>query len=332
MATLMLQFLVAASVIVFAGTFLTRYGDAIGERTGMGRSLAGLLLLATATSLPELSVDCNLARNGAADIALGDLLGSSLFNLLILAILDLLHRAPQKMFSHMAAAHALSATMSISLTVVCLLAMTTRFSGTLWGIGPGPVALVLVYLLGLRLVFYDQRFATAQQSDIRPTGTEHGSLPTLGRAVFGFLAAAGVIFVAAPRLAVAAEGLAEETGLGGSFVGTVLVALSTSLPEFVTSMAAVRSGAFDLAVGNIFGSNSFNMLILLPVDYFYDGSLLGSAALVHVTTAGCVILVTSIAMAGILYRAEKRYLLLEPDATLVIALVLASFGTVFALG
>jgi len=332
MGLLLVQFTVAAGVIVFAGTFLTRYGDAIGERTGMGRSLAGMLLLATATSLPELSVDCNLAKNGAADIALGDLLGSSLFNLLILAILDLMHRSPQKMFSRMTAAHALSATMSVTLTVVCLLAITSRFTGTWLGVGPGPVLLVGVYLLGLRLVFYDQRFAASQSPVATVTGIDHQSLPPLGRSVLGFLVAAAVIFIAAPRLALAAEGLADASGLGGTFVGTSLVALSTSLPELVTSLAAVRSGAFDLAVGNIFGSNSFNMLILLPVDYFYEGSLLGSASLAHVTTAGCVILVTSVAISGLLYRAEKRYFLLEPDALLVIVLVLASLGAVYALG
>src|SRR3990172_4349029 len=97
MAMLVLQFLGAALAIVVAGTFLTRYADAIGERTRLCRTLAGMMLLATATSLPELAVDCNLARMGLPNLALGDLLGSSLFNLLILAILDLAHRGPTRM-------------------------------------------------------------------------------------------------------------------------------------------------------------------------------------------------------------------------------------------
>lgn len=323
MTTALLEFVLAAAVIVFAGSFLTRYADALGERTGMGRTLAGLVLLATATSLPELMVDCNLASRGSIDIAIGDLLGSSLFNLFILAGLDLMHRAPQRMLSRTAAAHALSATMSVALTAVCLIALFSRVPGTVLGLGPGPLALAVVYLFSLRLVHYDQQFATAAVSDAPPE-QERPDTPSLQRSSVGFLVAAFVIFLAAPRLAAAAEVLADASGLGGTFIGTTLVALSTSLPELVTTWFAVRMAAFDLAIGNIFGSNSFNMLIFLPVDACYAGSLFAEASPTHVITAGCVILVTAVCMLGLLYRAEKRYWIVEPDALLVILLIIGS--------
>jgi cation:H+ antiporter len=329
MAILLLEFFAAAATIVVAGTFLTRYGDAIGERTGMGRTLAGLVLLATATSLPELAVDCNLARLGQPDLALGDLLGSSLINLLILAALDLYHRGPNRMLSKMAAAHALSAVMSIAMTALCLLFLLTRFEFTLAGIGPGPIALGIAYVMGLRLVYFDQQYALSQQASPAEVLDQRHELPTLKRAIIGYVSATLVILVAAPFLAVAAEGLAEETGLGGTFVGTTLVAFSTSMPELVTSLAAVRMGAFDLAVGNIFGSNTFNMVILLPVDAFFKGSLFATASTTHAITAACTILVSTVAVLGLLYRPEKRYWLIEPDALLVIALVFGSLGLVF---
>jgi cation:H+ antiporter len=330
MAMLLLKFLGAALAIVVAGTFLTRYADAIGERTGLGRTLAGILLLATATSLPELAVDCNLARMGLPNLALGDLLGSSLFNLLILAILDLAHRGPTRMLSRTAAAHALSAMMSVAMTAICLLFLLAPFEFTFAGVGPGPIVLGVFYVLGLRLVYFDQQFVAEQKPDTEPPhASDH--LPTLNRAAFGYAAATLVILLAAPLLASAAEGLADATGLGGTFIGTTLVALSTSLPELVTTLAAVRVGAYDMAVGNIFGSNAFNMVILLPVDSFYKGSLLAAASPTHAVTAVCVILVTSVAVAGLLYRPEKRYWFIEPDAALVILLVLASLGLVFYL-
>lgn len=320
--------MLAAAVIVVAGVFLTRYAEALGEQTRLGNTLAGIILLASATSLPELSVDCNLARIGAVDAAVGDLLGSSLFNLLILAVLDLIHRAPRRMLSTQAAAHALSATTSVLLMAICLIAILTRSQFEWAGCGVGPCLLGLVYVLGLRLVYYDQQHATPAEgtADHRSPGI------SLRRAAVGYLAAAGVILAAAPRLAHAADGLARATGLGGTFVGTTLVALSTSLPELVTTLAAVRSGAFDLAVGNVFGSNAFNMVILLPVDALYPGSVLGRVSLTHATTAACGILVTAAATLGLLYRVERRIWLIEPDAILVIGLVIGSLALVYASG
>jgi cation:H+ antiporter len=329
MATILLYFFGAASVVAFCGIYLTRYADVIGQKTRLGRTLAGIILLATATSLPELAVDCNLAYSGQADLVMGDLLGSSLMNLLILAILDLIHRGPTHILTGRAAAHALSATMSIVMTGICLLFLITPFRFTLAGVGPGSLLLAATYLLGLRLVYYDQQYGMkkATAGDEAP---DDSKVP-LKHAVIGYAVSAIGILLAAPVLASSAEDLATASGLGGTFIGTTLVAISTSMPEMVTTLAAVRSGAFDLAVGNILGSNTFNMLILLPADLFYDGSLLTSASATHAVTAVCVILATSFVTLGLLYRPEHRYWFIEPDAALVITVILAAFGLVYYL-
>ncbi len=336
MLMLILQFGGAAFAIVVAGVFLTHYGDAIGERTGIGRTLAGIVLLASATSLPELAVDCNLARMGQADLPLGDLLGSSLFNLLILAALDLAHRGPTRMLSRAAASHALSATMSVAMTALCLVFLLSRVEFTFAGVGPGPIMLGVTYVLGLRLVYFDQQYAAQKlaaelQSDPKTSREESKRLPTLRRSAIGYAASALAILLSAPLLASSAERLAAATGLGGTFIGTTLVAIATSLPELVTTLAAVRIGAFDLAVGNIFGSNAFNMVILLPVDGCYSGSILAAASKTHAVTASCAILVTAAAVIGLLYRPEKRYWFIEPDALLVIVLVVLSLVLIYFL-
>jgi cation:H+ antiporter len=179
-------------------------------------------------------------------------------------------------------------------------------------------------------VYFDQQFAKEKlpPGEAAPVDIQRISL---SRAAIGYAASAFGILLAAPILASAAEGLAVETGLGGTFVGTTLVAFSTSMPELVTTFAAVRAGAFDLAAGNIFGSNAFNMIILLPADGFFDGSLLAAASSTHEVTGVCVILATSLATLGLLYRPERRYWLIEPDAASVIVVVLASLGLVYYL-
>ena len=120
--------------------------------------------------------------------------------------------------------------------------------------------------------------------------------------------------------AIAAGKIADLTGLGKTFIGSTLVAFSTSLPELVSTIAAVRMGAFDLAVGNIFGSNSFNMLFLLPVDFSPPCPFLASVSRLHILTALATIMATSVAVMGQLYQVEKRKKIIEPDAFAIIGI------------
>ncbi|HEX4924098.1 MAG TPA: hypothetical protein VFV50_08430 [Bdellovibrionales bacterium] len=324
---LSIQFLLSAAGIVVAGVFLAQSADQIAERTGLGRLFTGSILLAGATSLPELLVDISAIRKEMPDLAVGDLLGSSLMNLLILAVADLIHRKPAKIFSRAAAHHALSAAVSINVTAIACIAifLGPNLAGISAGeIGLGPLSIGLFYLLALRLVYRSQpqarhapelKAASGRQEIVRPFSV--------------FFGAALAIFVAAPFLAAAAGGLAERTGLGTTFLGSTLVAFCTSLPEVVSTFAAVRMGAFDLAVGNIFGSNSFNMILLIPLDLVHEGNLLGAVSRTHVLTGLSVILATSVAVMGQLYDAEKRKKFVEPDAFGVIGIVIASLIILF---
>lgn len=327
MIALLVEFILLSLVIVIAGTFLARFADQLGALTGLGRSMTGIVLLAAATSLPELVVGCNAALISAVDLTVGDLLGSSLCNLLILAVLDMLTRTRGAMLSKAAAAHALSATSSILLTVIVLLFLLLDVTWTIFRVGPCCWAILIAYLFSLRLIYLDQQVSMSEvveKPDLKGI--------TLRRAAGGYAASAAAIFLAAPRLAGTANELAEITGMGTTFFGTAFVALVTSLPEAVTTLAALRMGAVDMAVGNILGSNSFNMVALFGVDLFYDGSLLAAASDVHAVTAGAVILVTAVTVQGLLYRAEKRFWILEPDALLVILLVLGSMTLVYTVG
>ncbi len=334
MTSTILQFMFFAGVIVAAGSLLSRQADAIAEATGLGRLLIGSILLAAATSLPEVSVDIASIRQETPDLAVGDLLGSSLMNLLILAALDMTRYSPGTMLSKTTASHALNATVSIALTAVAaaaLLAERRLGVGPFLALGPGAWIILLVYAYGSRMIFINQRIAArvaAEHPADTGTATEK---PSLRNAIIFFVIGAALILVAGPRLADAANQIATRSGLSTTFVGTTLVALSTSLPELVTCLAAVRMGAHDLAIGNIFGSNAFNMAILAGLDIVQPGSLLAVADEMHAISALCIIFATVVAVAGQLYQVERKHWF-ERDALVVIGIVLASLGLVYMLG
>jgi cation:H+ antiporter len=329
MTILVIQFLLIAAVVAGAGVVLARAADAIAEATGLGRLLVGSIGLAAATSLPELSVDIAAVQAGHVDLAAGDLLGSSLMNLLILAGIDICRRNGRKMLSREAASHALSATLAIAVTALAGIAILTVGklpAVTILGVGGWSWALLISYLLGARMLFIDQRISARLAAESVPERSGSVGMPAAA-----FLVAAAVLLIAGPRLAAVAADLAERSGLGGTFVGTSLVAVTTSLPELVASLAAVRLGAVDLAIGNVFGSNAFNMIMFVPLDAVYPGSLFAAVSPTHAVTAFAVIVATAITVLGQLYHADRRLAVIEPDALLVILVIGGALALVFQL-
>jgi cation:H+ antiporter len=336
---LFLQFLLLALAVALAGWLLARSADQIAEATGLGRLLIGSLLLAAVTSLPELAVDVAAVRAGFVDLAAGDLFGSSLMNLLILAVIDLSIRSGRRMLSREAASHALSATLGIALTALAGLAVLTAGrlpAMTLLGIGGWSWAILLAYLLGARMLFINQRIAVRLATEARAGEEKSGEATPAAtvpvwRSAALFLVAACGLFVTGPWLAHVAGALAEATGLGGTFVGTTLVAVSTSLPELVATLTAVRLGALDLAIGNAFGSNAFNMVLFVPLDAVHAGPLFNEVSVTHAVTAFAVVLATAIAILGQLYHGERRLPLIEPDACLMLLVLLGGLMLVYTL-
>jgi cation:H+ antiporter len=314
-----LTFVLTGAVIVVAGSRLSAYGDAIGERTGIGGLWVGSVLLAGATSLPELATDVSAVRIGVPDLAVGDLFGSSMANMLILAVIDLVMPRRQ-LLRRVTLDHALAACLAIALTGLATVFVVLGHRPAIGGFGVGPLLLLLLYALGTRAVYRHVRRVRAEpgpDAPERPGGA--GTTPTLRRAVAGYLASAAVILVAAPAFARAAERIAADTGLGTTFVGAWLVGLATSIPELVTSLSAVRMGAFDMAVGNLFGSNGFNMAIFFALDVAHGGGpIFAAVSQAHVITGVFAMVLTSIGLAAVVYRAERRFAMIEPDSFAIV--------------
>lgn len=325
MLTAWLTFVASAAVIVVAGTMLSRYGDRIATLTGLGGLWIGVVLMAAATSLPEVVTTVSAGLFGAADLAAGDLFGAGMTNMLTLGLIDLMHRQ-KRVWQQAAFEHALSAGLAIFLTGLAGFLVLSQADVAHGGIGIGSLLLLLFYVFGMRLVFRQETVKRRQreqeavlEAHDAESARQAGKRRGLRRAGLGFGAAALAILAAAPLLAGAADAIAKQTGISASFIGTALLGITTSLPELVTAVAAVRIGAFDLAVGNLFGSNAFNMAAFFFVDAAYgDGPLFTSVSDSHAMTAFWSILLMSTALMGIIYRVEKRYMLVEPDSFAII--------------
>lgn len=318
-------FLFSAVVILLAGTKLSQYGDQIAEYTGLGGLWIGVLLVAGATSLPEVFTTVSAAWIEAPNIAAGDLFGACLTNMLTLGLIDLIHRQ-KRVWQQAALGHALTASLAIAMVALAGLFVVLKSGFMVGWAGLDSLLLFIVYVLGMRVVFRQEDARRREKELERVVEAEEAGedkvttrKAALRRASAGFAAAALALLVAAPFLASSAQDIAVLTGLGTTFIGTTLVAITTSLPELVTAFAAVRLGAFDLAVGNLFGSNAFNMSAFFFADLAYgSGPLLGAVSPVHAVTAMIGILLMTVGLMGIIYRVERRYVFIEPDSLLMI--------------
>lgn len=313
--TLWLSFIICTSVIVYSGTKLAKYGDIIAEKTGLGRTWIGIVLMASVTSLPELVTGISsVTFADVPDIAVGDIMGSCVFNMLILALLDAAHRTePLSARAHHG--HVLSAGFGILLLgiVSISLLLGNRIPSIGW-IGLYTPLVMGVYLIAMRLVyFYEKRQISAFIKEIA-VELRYEKIPTKTALVYFSIHAVFVV-IAAIFLPKIGEAIAEATGLGQTFVGNIFIAVSTSLPEVVVSIAAVKMGAINLAVGNLFGSNIFNIFILGIDDLFFaKGPILSFVNQNHIISALSAIAMTAIAIIGLTYQTEKKKLFLAWDS------------------
>jgi len=312
---LWLGFLLCTGVIVYSGAKLSKYGDIIAEKTGLGRAWIGLVLMASVTSLPELVTGISsVTFAGVPDIAVGDVLGSCVFNMLIIAVLDALYRImPISSKAHQG--NILSAAFGILLLgMVTISIFLGRTVPPLGWIGPYSLMFILIYLIAIRLIYsYEKRqIATLLKEKAFELKYNHIQTKT---AVMNYILNAFIVVIAATFLPKIGEGIAATTGLGQTFVGNIFIAFSTSLPEVVVSISAVRMDAIDLAIGNLFGSNIFNIFILAIDDLFFTaGPILSFANKNHIIPALSAIMMTGIAIIGLTYRSTKKPLLLAWDS------------------
>ncbi len=302
-----LQFVMCVLAIGYAGVKLSVYGDVIANKTGLGGTWIGLIMLATVTSLPELATGVSAAGIvGVPDIAVGDVLGSCVFNLLIIALLDLLKRG-ESLYVQARRGHILSAgfgALLIGVAGLNILLASTGLDLALGHLGLYTPVIGLLYFVAMRTIFRYETLRLQTAADQEPD--QYPEL-TLRQVMLRYILAASVVVVAGVWLPYVAEDLAHIMSWEQSFVGTLFVAFVTSLPEMVVTVGALRIGALDMAIGNLLGSNLFNILILAIDDAVYlQGSLLSHVSPSHGSSAYAAMMMTVAVIIGFLYRRENR--------------------------
>jgi cation:H+ antiporter len=299
-------FAACAAFILFGGAWLTRYGHAIAEHTGLGGSWVGMVLLATVTSLPELVTGVSAVTVAdAPNIAVGDALGSCVFNLAIVSVLDWLHRG-ESLFDRADIGHLLSAAFGVMLLAFVAFNLVLGAGPGAWSIGHvglyTPV-IVVFYAFAMRIVYQHEKREMARLA----AGAAKKGGVTLRQAILRYAGAAAIVLMAGTVLPFAGKALAEAYGWNASFVGTLFVAAATSLPELVVTVAALRIGALDMAIANLLGSNLFDILVIAIDDLFYlPGPILAHVSPVHAASALSAIVMTGAVMAGLVYRPKSR--------------------------
>ncbi|HLT74749.1 MAG TPA: hypothetical protein VKZ68_06670 [Ohtaekwangia sp.] len=315
-------FLACAALVMLSGAQLSRQGDRLATLTNLSKAWIGFILMSAVTSLPELITGISSAMVvKAPDLAAGNVIGSCAFNLLILSLLDLMVKKP--ITSLVKSSHIVAGSFGIILVAAMGMAILIGDDAPslLW-FSPFSLLIVLMYLAAIRGVFY---FDKRHPDDDSPDQREDDDSPGLKRVILIYAANALVVIGAALFLPYFAEEIAEQGGLSESFAGTVLLAIATSLPEIVVSIAAVRMKSVDLAIGNLLGSNLFNVVILVVIDGFYtEGPLFAALSPTHLTSVFAVIIMTATVAVGLMVRPERQLWRLSMDSLVILLVYVAA--------
>jgi len=295
----------AALVIVIAGSRLARQADVLADRTGLGEALFGILLLAGVTSLPDFAATLSAAVDARPDLAMSNVMGSMAVNLAFLGVADIVYRKANLEHAAASPANLMLAGLLIVLLTLPLLAVFTP-TLTHWRIHPITPVIVAAYLFGIHLVHRAEAKPMWFPRLTRQTVQDEPQKAHLGRLATVWLEFAGMAFVTGVAgwfLMEAAKGIADQAGVSEALVGGLFTAFATSTPELVTTIAAIRLGALTLAVSNIFGTNCFNMLVIVAADAGYvHGSIYHDMAPTQMTWGLVSILMTAILLLGLVRR------------------------------
>jgi len=311
-------FLISAGSVVFFGIRLAVYGDALASLTGWGRLFVGSVLVALATSLPELSTNISAVRLDPPNpaLAVGNVMGANMLNMFNISLVALMFGG-KKFLEKVAPEQGVLAALAILLTGLAVLFGAIKMEISLWHIGLSSLLLIVVFLVGMRIVYVTKPAEQGSSDDDPETGGM-----TLKRAWIMFLSVSLGVVIAGFFLAWSTDRIADITGVASSTLGIIAVSLVTTMPEMSSAIAAARMGAADLGVAGLFGSNAFNVTILFFADPFYRGGILGNQTEpAHFIAGGMAVVLMAVVLVVILARNRLK----APLVAAVLALVILAY-------
>lgn len=303
----LLIFMVLAFIIIKAGMKLGDYGDAIGDLKGLDKSFIGLVMLASITSLPELITSTSTTLIGNPQMAISNIFGSNLFNIFIIFILDIFILKNMSYSSQIHMKNIVTGFFSFIMTLFFILGYTfPEFHFlNMHGIS---VLIILIYIISMKMISnYDSEYHIG----LIHSEEEKEIEMTYGEAKRGFVISSLVVILTGVALSYVTDKIAVTPifgiELGKSLTGFILLAIATSLPELTVSIQSVRLGSYDMAAGNILGSNLFNLAIIFIIDLFYiKGSIYNTLGDFHLISAVISLIMLTIFIIGILFNKKKR--------------------------
>lgn len=336
-------FTAAAVAVWLAGSRLTRYAEKISHATGLGHAIIGVVLLAWVTSLPEIGVTASASIAGDAELAVNNLFGSIALQVAILAVVDFVIGRDALTSVVPEATTMLEGSLNVILISFAAAAMVAGDFGVagigLWAWGCLAIYGLSVWALanaqGRRawLVARDGEVQHGLLEQSRPrqqTGSDDSGDLT------GLLArtalVAAIILVAGYILARTGDAIAAQSGLGQSFVGFVLLAFATSLPELSTALTAARLGLYTMAISDILGTNLINVALIFMVDLLDPGEpvldRLGDFAIFGALLA---VILTAIFLAGLAERRDRSFLRMGYDSIFVLIAYVGGIAILYTL-
>lgn len=328
-----LVFVLAAIVIAVVGVIMTKIADKLAAKTGLGEAIVGAIFLGGSTSLPGIITSVSTAAGNHPQLAISNALGGIAAQTAFLGLADIVYSQANLEYAAASATILSQGTLLITFLVLPLMAIATP-AITLWQIHPVSFILPIAYVFGLRLLsstkekpmWLPKKTSETVSKEEEPE-VNQVSLTSLG---IRFAMCAVAVGVAGYVVAESGVAIVESTSVSESIVGGLFTAVSTSLPELVTSIAAVQQGALTLAVGGILGGNSFDVLFMAFADFAYrKGSIYHALTQSQSFIIALTILMTSILLLGLIRREKYGIGNIGFESFLILVLYLGGFLLLF---